>query len=806
VARLPQPGGDNGTWGQVLNDFLSVEHNSDGTLKSSGSLSSKADDTSVVHNTGSETVAGTKNFSASPVVPTPTLGSQAANKTYVDNTVSAGTPDATTSTKGKIQLAGDLAGTAAVPTVPGLAGKADDTAVVHKSGIETITGAKDFTGGATINGTNIVVTSDTRLTDQRTPTDGSVTDAKISGTLSPTKITGTAVTQSAVTTKGDLLAATGNAAITRLGVGTNGQILTADSTQSTGIKWAAAPSSPMFNVKDYGAKGDGSTDDTSSIQSAIDAASTAGGGTVWFPAGTYMVTPTTNPALTVTTDGIKLVGAARKKSIVKKTANGVLLSMNGPSSDISGATHLHYCSIESLTLHGNSKSGLMLRLYYANNLVFRDMYVLGNVDTAIDTAEFWDSRFENMVIESCGGGIGTTTPNVLLRNSAASSGFGYSPDSVNQIHFISCRLEGFTTGSIYIQQGVNNTNNPNGIYITNCKFETSSIQGGPLFSVSSACIGINVNSLYMFAGNFGAGYSTPVNVIQWAPTKSSLENVEISNGSVTTINSAIDLFSGEVATLRNVIGKYVTAPTGNHIFFESSSTGDFIIENSYSGTGSQFGGTVPTKFLGSSPIRQVAGAVSDSSFVRGVFNGTMAVDTTNNKLYVKSGGSWISTKLATWQTTDVLNTLLATGQENIPRWAATSANSITMATGVVRFAYFTARQTQTITKLRFSSANTAAAATPTLVKFGLYSVDVSGNLTQIGVTASDTSIFSVAQTDYSISLSASASVTEGSQYAIAAIVVTGATAPTIAGTVASTPASTALSPRLCACGGFAVIK
>jgi pectate lyase-like protein len=32
VARLPVPGGDGGNWGNVLNDFLSTEHKSDGTL------------------------------------------------------------------------------------------------------------------------------------------------------------------------------------------------------------------------------------------------------------------------------------------------------------------------------------------------------------------------------------------------------------------------------------------------------------------------------------------------------------------------------------------------------------------------------------------------------------------------------------------------------------------------------------------------------------------------------------------------------------------------------------------------------
>lgn len=33
MARKPQPGGDYGIWGQLLNEFLDVSHNNDGTLK-----------------------------------------------------------------------------------------------------------------------------------------------------------------------------------------------------------------------------------------------------------------------------------------------------------------------------------------------------------------------------------------------------------------------------------------------------------------------------------------------------------------------------------------------------------------------------------------------------------------------------------------------------------------------------------------------------------------------------------------------------------------------------------------------------
>jgi len=43
-----------------------------------------------------------------------------------------------------------------------------------------------------------------------------------------------------------------------------------------------------FNVKNYGATGDGKTLDSPSINKAIEAAVSVGGGTVYFPAGTYL--------------------------------------------------------------------------------------------------------------------------------------------------------------------------------------------------------------------------------------------------------------------------------------------------------------------------------------------------------------------------------------------------------------------------------------------------------------------------------------------------------------------------------------
>lgn len=71
----------------------------------------------------------------------------------------------------------------------------------------------------------------------------------------------------------------------------------------------------------YGAVGNGTTDDTASIQSAINAAVTAGGGIVYFPPGTYKCAGT----LTVSSGKIILLGASPTASILKQYTSGTTL-------------------------------------------------------------------------------------------------------------------------------------------------------------------------------------------------------------------------------------------------------------------------------------------------------------------------------------------------------------------------------------------------------------------------------------------------------------------------------------------------
>lgn len=75
--------GANGT-GAIVSVTGTMVDNTDPANPVILSDSTKANNSAVVHNTGNETVAGVKTFSSSPVVPTPTLSTQAVNKDYTD--------------------------------------------------------------------------------------------------------------------------------------------------------------------------------------------------------------------------------------------------------------------------------------------------------------------------------------------------------------------------------------------------------------------------------------------------------------------------------------------------------------------------------------------------------------------------------------------------------------------------------------------------------------------------------------------------------------------------------------------------
>ncbi|WP_426152996.1 M10 family metallopeptidase C-terminal domain-containing protein [Pseudomonas sp. DC3000-4b1] len=107
-----------------------------------------------------------------------------------------------------------------------------------------------------------------------------------------------------------------------------------------------------FNVMDYGAKGDGVTDDTRAIQLAINAAAKAGGGEVRIPPGTFIVSgPNADGACVTLKNNVHLVGFGQAETVLK-LADGSSANIDG----IVRASALHNtsnASVENLTVDGN---------------------------------------------------------------------------------------------------------------------------------------------------------------------------------------------------------------------------------------------------------------------------------------------------------------------------------------------------------------------------------------------------------------------------------------------------------------------
>lgn len=121
--------------------------------------------------------------------------------------------------------------------------------------------------------------------------------------------------------------------------------------------------------------------------------------------------------------------------------------------------------------------------------------------------------------------------------------------------------------------------------------------------------------------------------------------------------------------------------------------------------------------------------------------------------------------------------LSPTAAETMPRMAATLANG--WLSGTMRAAYFKAHRNLTVSTVATATASTPAAATPTLCRVGIYSVAPNGDLTLIGSTANDVTLWNTSNTLHTRNLSAPVNLVAGNTYAVGLLIVTSQTPPTI---------------------------
>ena len=131
--------------------------------------------------------------------------------------------------------------------------------------------------------------------------------------------------------------------------GTDVAVFDADGLQSAGVSFVQSGTGAVsrtaqdkmrefVSVKDFGAVGDGVTDDTAAIQAAINAAV---GKPIFVPAGTYKITTTLiyNTSGMGLVEGLKLIGEGKRKTVFNNNTGGVAVQVTAGTS----ASDFQYC-------------------------------------------------------------------------------------------------------------------------------------------------------------------------------------------------------------------------------------------------------------------------------------------------------------------------------------------------------------------------------------------------------------------------------------------------------------------------------
>jgi hypothetical protein len=272
-----------------------------------------------------------------------------------------------------------------------------------------------------------------------------------------------------------------------------------------------------INVADFGALGDGTTDDTAAIQRAIDQVLFGGFALtltklrreIHFPAGLFIISGTLSLPSYVT-----LIGAGAQRTIIQQNSSAPVLQLKdgsgqtGTSYATNGAATASYVACRYMTLSSSTSKNIL------------------NLDSCSDI-DFLRVRF-------VGSQTNSTSTSITGQNAVYAVPTNYALGNINNLQFVDCSFNNCTQGMIL------NTNN---VKIIGCDFtnmsraitvdttisaaKTSDIKissssfnsiGNQAIYVNASTVGtpVHVNSIGNYYGECGTNYvgSGPVtNVI-----------------------------------------------------------------------------------------------------------------------------------------------------------------------------------------------------------------------------------------------------------------------------------------------------
>ncbi|RAV19420.1 glycosyl hydrolase family 28-related protein [Paenibacillus contaminans] len=277
--------------------------------------------------------------------------------------------------------------------------------------------------------------------------------------------------------------------------------------------------SDFYSVKWFGAKGDGATDDLDIIRAAILAVFNLGGGTLYFPPGTYIVSPSLQKRHIPLKSNVNLQGAGSSSIIKVKDNAGDYWTIFG---DFQTWPNVKNVKIRGLKFDQNPQNNLTCNI----DLSRTDTYYW---------AQFCISLFDydNILVEDC-----IFDPicgmNTVIMNNANSKNA-----SVNncQFNFVAAKgAPNYDNSAVYMN-GRRHT-------VTNCKFYAA--PGQTAFGAIETHTGQSVVS-----GNVSDGYITGVH-IQASETSGDHADITVSNNTFTNAVHAIQLWTYKQHSIKNV--------------------------------------------------------------------------------------------------------------------------------------------------------------------------------------------------------------------------------------------------------------
>lgn len=228
-------------------------------------------------------------------------------------------------------------------------------------------------------------------------------------------------------------------------------------------------------------------------------------------------------------------------------------------------------------------------------------------------------------------------------------------------------------------------------------------------------------------------------------------------------------------------------PTVNKTANYTANPFDFVLVDTTSGTITVTFPTAPPDGTRIGVKQVVRGGINTVALALGgsdVFNVSGGSNTGSLMLlnqaglwqYVASGAIWVTIStdvpLSQLDARYADDDALAVGEQVFARSLMVTGSSIPALSGSFKLSFFTARKTETTTQVRVLSGATAAGATPTLCRLGLYLVDGSDNGTLVASIANDTTLWASATSSYTRSWSSSYAKVAGQRYALGQLIVT----------------------------------